>query len=76
MTEQTPDFTPVDKLTYNQALKELEEILRTMQSDACDIDRLTTLTRRATALLGECKARLTTTDEELRNILSQLETEN
>ena len=44
-----------------------------MQSDQCDIDNLTALTRRATELLRECRARLTATDEELRAILADLE---
>ena len=71
--EQTPQFKPVAELTYNQAVAELDAILRTMQSDSCDIDRLTVYTRRATELLKECRSRLTTTDEELRSILAELE---
>ncbi len=65
--------TPVKELTYTQAINELEGILRLMQSDECDIDRLTALTRRATALIAECRSRLTATDEELRAILSESE---
>lgn len=65
--------TPVKELTYTQAINELEGILRLMQSDECDIDRLTALTRRATTLIAECRSRLTATDEELRAILSESE---
>ena len=65
--------TPVKELTYTQAINELEGILRLMQSDECDIDRLTALTRRATALIAECRSRLKDTDEELRAILSESE---
>ena len=68
-----PDFQPVKELTYTQAVSELETILRMMQGDECDIDRLTDYTRRATELLTECRSRLTTTDEQLRAILAQLE---
>lgn len=64
---------PVKELTYNEAFEELSSILKTMQSDQCDIDRLATLTRRATELIAECRGRLTATDEELRTILTQLE---
>lgn len=67
------EFKPVKELTYAQAVGELESILRMMQGDDCDIDRLTDYTRRATELLTECRSRLTTTDEQLRSILSQLE---
>lgn len=65
--------TPVKDLTYTQAINELEGILRTMQSDECDIDRLATLTRRATELIAECRSRLVATDEELKTILADLE---
>ena len=70
--EQTSQFKPVKELTYNQAVAELDAILRTMQSDAYDIDKLAAYTRRATELLNECRARLTATDEELRAILAEL----
>lgn len=67
------EFKPVKELTYNQAVAELDEILRTMQSENCDIDRLASYTRRATELLRECRSRLTATDEELKAILADLE---
>ncbi len=73
MKDNQPQFTPVKDMTYNQAVAELDAILRNMQSDNCDIDSLTLLTRRATELLRECRSRLTATDEELRAILSDLE---
>lgn len=67
------NFKPVKELTYTEAVSELETILQMMQGDKCDIDRLTDYTRRATELLTECRSRLTTTDEQLRSILYQLE---
>lgn len=70
---QQPKFQPVAEMTYNQAVDELDSILRTMQSDACDIDLLTVYTRRATELLDECRRRLTTTDKELQSILANLQ---
>lgn len=70
---QQPKFQPVAEMSYNQAVNELDSILRTMQSDACDIDLLTVYTRRATELLDECRRRLTTTDKELQSILANLQ---
>ena len=64
-------MSEVKDLTYNQAVAELEQILRLMRSDECDIDRLAALTRRATELIAECRSRLTATEEELRAILEQ-----
>lgn len=66
-------MTPVKELTYNQAVTELESILRKMQGDEADIDSLAAMTRRATELLAECRARLTATDEELRTILAAVD---
>lgn len=68
-------MTQVKDLTYAQAVAELEQILRTMQSDQCDIDKLTAYTRRASELIAECRSRLTATDEELRAILADLSPE-
>lgn len=59
--------------SYEKSLAELEEILRTMQSDQCDIDRLAEMTKRATILLAACRAKLTATEEELRQILTSIE---
>ncbi len=64
--------TSVKDMTYRDAVNELDTILREMQSDNCDIDKLSAMTRRATELITECRNRLTATDEELRNILASL----
>ena len=49
----------IKEMSYNEAVAELEQILRTM--------------RRATELIAECRARLTATDEELRTILAGMQ---
>lgn len=61
-----------ENLTYQQAVTELDSILRTIQGADCDIDKLSQLTRRATVLLDTCRARLTATETELREILTSL----
>ncbi|MBD5345665.1 MAG: exodeoxyribonuclease VII small subunit [Bacteroides sp.] len=66
------DFSPVKDLKYAQAVAELDNILRTMQSDRCDIDMLAAYTRRATELISECRSRLTATESELREILADI----
>lgn len=67
------ELKPVKEMTYTEAVGQLEQILALMQSDKCDIDKLSAMTRRATELLAECKSRLTATDEELRTILAQMQ---
>ena len=44
------EFTPVSQLTYAQCVAELDNIVRMMQGDRCDIDHLADYTRRATEL--------------------------
>lgn len=63
----------IKDLSYNEAFAELDSILKMMQSDQCDIDRLASLTRRATLLISECRSRLTATDQELKTILADLQ---
>lgn len=61
------------ELTYNEALRELEEILAGLRSDSCDVDTLAARTRRAAELLAECRRRLTRTEEELEKVLADLD---
>lgn len=61
-----------EKLTYAEAVKELEEIVARMQSDNCDIDKLSAYTRRAIELLRLCRECLTATDEEIQKCLEEL----
>lgn len=58
--------------SYTQCMTELEEILRKMQGDECDIDHLAAHTRRAAELLNICRSRLTATEQELETILASL----
>ena len=62
----------VPNITYADALKRLREIVDTLQSPACNIDDMVTLTREAAALITICRHRLTTTQEELNTVLAQL----
>jgi len=59
-------------MTYTQAITELEEIVKKMQSPECSIDNLSQYTARSLQLLKVCKAKLTQTDEELRKVLAEM----
>jgi len=60
------------ELTYRAAVAELEEIVRKMESDSCDIDQLSSYTTRALQLLKFCKERLFKTNEEVTRCLEEL----
>ena len=64
--------TPVNKLKYSEAVAELNNILEAMKNKNCDIDELTTMTRRASELIAECRSRLTNVSAELEETLKQI----
>lgn len=49
---------PVEELGYAEALAELETILRELEGEAVDVDRLTDRVTRARALIGRCRERI------------------
>ncbi|MCX8028047.1 MAG: exodeoxyribonuclease VII small subunit [Thermodesulfovibrionales bacterium] len=57
-----------EDLTYSKALNELREIVSNIESQEIDIDHLTQKVRRATELIGFCRSRLRTTEEEIQRI--------
>ena len=60
-----------DKINYESAVKELEEIVRKMENDQLDIDSLTEQLKRTQQLVKICKDKLTKTDEEIKQILEE-----
>lgn len=66
------DNQELEKMTYTQAVNELEEIVKKMQSPECSIDNLSQYTARSLQLLKLCKEKLTKTDEELKKVLNEM----
>ena len=58
-------------MKYEEALKELEQIVRQMENNELDIDQMGDRLKRAQQLIRLCKDRLTKTDEEIKTILAQ-----
>lgn len=61
------------KMTYAQAIAELEQIAVKLQNEDCEIDELKTLTTRSLYLLRFCKEKLFETDEEVKKLLEELD---
>ena len=57
--------------TYEEAMAELQDIVRRMENDELDIDQMTAQLKRAQELIKLCKDKLTKTDEEIKKILSE-----
>ncbi|EKC46397.1 Exonuclease VII, small subunit, partial [human gut metagenome] len=58
-------------MKYEQAVRELEEIVDRMENDELDIDQLSEQLKRAKTLVKLCKDKLTKTDEEIKKLLSE-----
>ena len=60
-----------EEMKYEQAVRELEEIVDRMENDELDIDQLSEQLKRAKTLVKLCKDKLTKTDEEIKKLLSE-----
>ena len=47
------------KLSYNEAIAEIEQILARLRDEQSDVDSLSAQVKRATELIEQCKAQLT-----------------
>ena len=61
------------KLTYSQAIGELEKIINEIEAESVDVDVLAEKVKRATYLIKFCKNNLKTTEEEVKKVLSEIE---
>ena len=63
----------VRQITYSQALSELEKIVGEIESEKIDLDLLGEKVKRASYLIKFCRTRLTSTEEEVKRALGELE---
>ncbi len=56
-------------MKYEEAMHQLQEIVRKMENDELDIDQMAEQLKRAQELIRLCRDKLTKTDEEIRNLL-------
>ena len=63
----------IKKLSYQDALNEIEEILGKIESNELDIDELAEKVKRVSFLLKFCKDKLQKTNEEVEKILNEME---
>ena len=61
---------------YREAIEELEGIVSQIENEQIDVDTLTEKVKRATYLIKLCKTRLRTTEEQVKDVLSELEQED
>ena len=73
MSSSSDTTTALDENTsYDDAIRELQEILGQMQSNQLGIDELTSKLKRASILLDFCQGKLATTESEVQAVLQRL----
>ena len=60
-----------EDIKYEQAVRELEEIVEKMENDELDIDQLSEQLKRAKLLVKLCKDKLIKADEEIKKLLNE-----
>ncbi len=58
------------EISYEDAVRQLEEIVKKLENNELDIDSLSRQLKTAQELIKMCKDKLTKTDEDIRKILS------
>ncbi len=61
------------KVTYNEAISEIEEILEKIENEELDVDELAEKVKRVSQLLKICKEKLQTTNEQVEQILKEMD---
>lgn len=60
------------KISYTEAITELEEIVSVIENDQVNIDELSQKVKRASELIKICKDKLHNTEEEVNNIIREI----
>ena len=61
------------KVTYNEAISEIEKILGKIENEELDVDELAEKVKRVSLLLKTCKDKLLKTNEQVEQILKEME---
>ena len=61
------------KITYREAVEEIEEILASIESEELDVDELSDKVKRVSVLIKICKDKLHNTESEVEKILNEME---
>ena len=76
VTQQLKNFyNPMEenKLTYKEAMAEIEDIVTKLENNQLDVDELSGKVKRVSELIAFCKSKLHETEEEVEKILKTIE---
>jgi len=60
------------EFSFNEAVNEIEKILRNIESGNLDIDKLSSEVKRASELIRQCQKKLKSTEDEINTIFKEL----
>lgn len=60
-------------VSYKEAITEIEEILRQLESNELDVDELSEKVKRVSILVSLCKDKLHNTEQEIDKILKEMD---
>ena len=60
------------EFSFNEAVEDIEDILRNIESGDLDVDKLSVEVKRASELIKQCQKKLRTTEEEINSIFKEL----
>ncbi|WP_430820347.1 exodeoxyribonuclease VII small subunit [Carboxylicivirga caseinilyticus] len=61
------------KMSYSEAMGEIEEILQQIENEELDVDDLSEKVKRVSVLIKTCKDKLHKTEEEVEAILKEMD---
>jgi exodeoxyribonuclease VII small subunit len=60
------------EFSFNEAVTEIEKILKNIESGELDVDKLSGSVKRASELIRQCQKKLRTTEDEINSIFKDL----
>jgi exodeoxyribonuclease VII small subunit len=60
------------EFSFSEAIVEIEDIIRQIESGELDVDKLSVEVKRASELIRQCQKKLRTTEEEINSIFREL----
>lgn len=61
-----------EKIDYAEAIEELEKILKELESDKVNVDRLAEQVKRASELISVCREKINTAKLEVEKVVAEL----
>ena len=66
-------MSELESLAYQDAVKELETILKRIEGEGVDLDALAKDVERAAQLITLCRDRIRSTEAQVRNVVAELD---